>query len=34
VAQKMRELAFNVRLVFDYLKMTINSRTASCASRG
>jgi predicted transposase YbfD/YdcC len=34
VAQKMRELAFNVRLVFDYLKMTINSCTASCASRG
>lgn len=34
VAQKMRELAFNVRLVFDYLKMTINSCTASFASRG
>jgi predicted transposase YbfD/YdcC len=34
VAQKMRELAFNVRLVFDYLKMTINSSTASFASRG
>ena len=25
VAQKMRELAFNVRLVFDYLKMTLNN---------
>ena len=25
VAQKMRELAFNVRLVFDYLRMTNNS---------
>ena len=34
VAQKMRELAFNVRLVFDYLKMTLNSCTASFASRG
>jgi predicted transposase YbfD/YdcC len=28
VAQKMRELTFNVRLVFDYLRMTENS----CAS--
>ena len=28
VAQKMRELSFNVRLVFDYLRMTKNS----CAS--
>ena len=25
VAQKMRELTFNVRLVFDYLRMTDNS---------
>jgi predicted transposase YbfD/YdcC len=29
VAQKMRELTFNVRLVFDYLRMTKNSCTAS-----
>jgi hypothetical protein len=25
VAQKMRQLTRNVRLVFDYLRMTINS---------
>jgi len=25
VAQKMRQLSFNVRIVFDYLKMTKNS---------
>ena len=30
VAQKMRELTFNVRLVFDYLKMTKNSCAAAC----
>ncbi len=29
VAQKMRQLAFNIRLVFDYLKMTQNSRPAT-----
>lgn len=29
LAQKMRQLAFNVRLVLDYLKMTRNSRAAS-----
>lgn len=29
VAQKMRQLAFNVRLVLDYLKMTKNSRPRS-----
>lgn len=29
VAQKMRELAMNTRLVFDYLKMTQNSSVAS-----
>jgi len=28
VAQKMRQLSFNVRMVFDYLKMTKNSTTA------
>jgi predicted transposase YbfD/YdcC len=30
VAQKMRELTRNVRLVFDYLRMTKNSCTAAC----
>ena len=30
VAQKMRELTWNVRLVFDYLRMTKNSCTAAC----
>lgn len=29
VAQKMRELTFNVRLVFDYLRMTENSCAAA-----
>lgn len=29
VAQKMRQLAFSVRLVLDYLKMTKNSRAAT-----
>jgi hypothetical protein len=29
VAQKMRELTRNVRLVFDYLRMTENSRAAA-----
>jgi len=29
VAQKMRELARNVRLVFDYLRMTRNSCVSS-----
>ena len=28
VAQKMRQLNRNTRLVFDYLRMTANSRTA------
>ncbi len=28
VAQKMRELTRNVRLVFDYLRMTKNTCTA------
>ena len=31
VAQKIRELAQNTRLVFDYLKMTKNSRAVGCA---
>ena len=30
VAQKMRELTRNVRLVFDYLRMTKNSCTTAC----
>ena len=34
VAQKMRELAFNVRFVFDYLRMTKNSCAASFVSGG
>ncbi len=29
VAQKMRELSFNVRAVFDYLKMTKKSQMAT-----
>jgi predicted transposase YbfD/YdcC len=29
VAQKMRKLSFNVRAVFDYLKMTVRFQTAS-----
>lgn len=29
VAQKMRELSFKVRMVFDYLKMTKNSLTSA-----
>ena len=29
VAQKMRELTLNVRLVFDYLRMTVNSCAAA-----
>ena len=29
VAQKMRQLSFNVRAVFDYLKMTKNSQTTA-----
>lgn len=33
VAQKMRELNHNVRLVFDYLKMTKNSQGHGIASR-
>ena len=28
VAQKMRQLSFNTRMVFDYLKMTKNSCAA------
>jgi hypothetical protein len=32
VAQKMRQLTLNVRLVFDYLRMTENSR--ACPSGG
>ncbi|MGD0663709.1 MAG: hypothetical protein ABSD38_37210, partial [Syntrophorhabdales bacterium] len=31
VAQKMRELTLNVRLVFDYLRMTENSCVAARA---
>lgn len=31
VAQKMRELTFNTRLVFDYLKMTKNTQRIFCA---
>jgi len=31
VAQKMRELTRNVRLVFDYLRMTKNSCAAACS---
>ena len=31
VAQKIRELVQNIRLVFDYLKMTKNSYAASCS---
>ena len=31
VAQKMRELTRNVRLVFDYLRMTKNTCTPICA---
>ena len=31
VAQKIRELVQNIRLVFDYLKMTKNSCAASCS---
>lgn len=31
VAQKMRELTLNTRLVFDYLKMTKNTQRVSCA---
>jgi predicted transposase YbfD/YdcC len=30
VAQKMRELTRNVRLVFDYLRMTENSHASAC----
>jgi predicted transposase YbfD/YdcC len=30
VAQKMRQLSFNVRLVFDYLRMTDNSCACDC----
>jgi hypothetical protein len=30
LAQKMRELVQNTRLVFDYLKMTKNSCVAGC----
>jgi len=29
VAQKMRQLALNVRSVFDYLKLTESSRTSA-----
>ena len=32
VAQKMRQLTLNVRLLFDYLRMTENS--CACALRG
>jgi hypothetical protein len=31
VAQKMRELVCNTRLVFDYLKMTKNSCAVACS---
>ncbi len=34
VAQKMRELTFNTRLVFDYLKMTENSQRRACVQKG
>jgi len=30
VAQKMRQLMLNIRMVFDYLRMTKNSRPRSC----
>ena len=30
IATMMRNLAFNTRLVFDYLRMTQNSITRSC----
>jgi hypothetical protein len=32
VAQKMRQLSFSVRLVFDYLRMTKNSCTCALQS--
>ncbi len=31
VAQKMRQLMLNIRMVFDYLRMTKNSRPRTCA---
>ena len=31
VSQKMRQLLLNTRAVFDYLKMSQNSRTSGCA---
>ena len=31
IAEMMRKLSFRTRLVFDYLRMTLNSNTKPCA---